>query len=177
MARDDDKFGSTTRRGLLLTGVQGLLFAGLAGRMYQLQILEADRYVMLSDDNRINLSYEAAPRGLIVDRYGRPMARNRKTYRVSIVREDTRSLGETLASLARIVPLDQERVSEVMEAASRHRAFVPIPVYEDLSWEQIAWIGARAPSMPGVRIDEVLHQIDDIVVVGLVADPFLPDQR
>ena len=69
-----------TRRAAVLAAGQALLVAGLAGRMYQLQILEADRYRVLADENRINLRLLAPPRGRILDRFGVPLADNRQNY-------------------------------------------------------------------------------------------------
>ena len=59
-----------TRRAAILAGGQAILLAALAGRMYQLQILDADRYTVLADENRINLRLLAPPRGRILDRFG-----------------------------------------------------------------------------------------------------------
>jgi len=44
-----------TRRAALLAGAQVVLGGALAARLYQLQILEKDRYTVLADENRINL--------------------------------------------------------------------------------------------------------------------------
>ena len=69
------------RRGLFAA------FSALAGRLYYLQVVQADRFVMLSDENRINIRLLAPPRGHIVDRFGVAMATNEPTYRVEVVAE------------------------------------------------------------------------------------------
>ena len=51
---DNDRYQAFTRRAALLFGAKLALFSGLAGRMYYLQVIEADRYRMLAEDNRIN---------------------------------------------------------------------------------------------------------------------------
>ena len=76
-----------TRRTIILGGAQTLLLAGLAGRMYQLQVLESDRYKTLADDNRINMQLLPPPRGRIFDRFGQPLAVNQLNYRLVIVPE------------------------------------------------------------------------------------------
>ena len=70
-----------TRRTIMLGGVQTLLLAGLAGRMYQLQVLESSRYKMLADENRINIRLLSPQRGRILDRFGVPLVLNRENYR------------------------------------------------------------------------------------------------
>src|SRR6266481_3325489 len=60
-----------SRRAALLGAGQVTLLGALAGRMYELQILESDRYSMLADENRISLRLLPPPRGRIVRELGR----------------------------------------------------------------------------------------------------------
>ena len=71
-----------SRRSAIFLGGQVLLLTGLGARMYYLQVIEADRYRTLANDNRISLKLLAPPRGLIVDRFGRSLADNRQNYRI-----------------------------------------------------------------------------------------------
>ena len=57
--------------------------------MYQLQVLDKDRYTVLADENRINLRLLAPPRGRIFDRFGVALADNQQNYRVVVVPEQT----------------------------------------------------------------------------------------
>ena len=84
------RYKGFARRTLLLGGAQALLFGALGARMYYLQVLESDHYKMLAEDNRINLRLLPPPRGRIVDRFGVPLAINKRTYRVELVREQNR---------------------------------------------------------------------------------------
>ena len=60
--------------------------------MYQLQILDRDRYAMLAEENRINMRLLTPPRGRILDRFGVPLADNRQNYRVVVVPEQAGNL-------------------------------------------------------------------------------------
>ena len=104
-----------TRRALL-GGGQLALFA-LAGRLYYLQVLNADDYALLADDNRINHRLLPPERGRVVDRHGVPLARNSPTYRVLIVREQAADLRATLQALSRLIDLPEERIQEVIAVA------------------------------------------------------------
>ena len=55
MQRDNRRLKVLTRRAALVVGGKAVLLAALAGRLYYLQIVQADRYAMLADENRINL--------------------------------------------------------------------------------------------------------------------------
>ncbi len=142
-----------TRRALLVGGGQGLLFSALAARMYYLQILEADKYATLAEDNRINLRLIPPPRGRIVDRFGTAMALNQQNYRVVLVREQARDVKRTLDSLAPIIDLSERDYRRVLREAGRKRAFVPVTVQDYLTWEQVSRIEVNAPDLPGVSIE------------------------
>ena len=63
-------------------------FLLLAGRLYQLQIVQGDIYRVSADENRFRLEESPAPRGVIYDRTGQILVRNRPSFEVSIVPED-----------------------------------------------------------------------------------------
>ena len=70
ITRDGDKGKTLTRRAAMLAGGELFLSTILLGRMYYLQVLEADRYKTLAEENRISTRLLAPPRGLIFDRFG-----------------------------------------------------------------------------------------------------------
>ncbi len=65
----------------------GLLaaFLLLVGRLYQLQILQNATYQAQADDNRFRFIEVAPPRGVIYDRNGEILARNRPSFVIAIV--------------------------------------------------------------------------------------------
>jgi penicillin-binding protein 2 len=175
-ARDRLAFGrlqKVSRRALLLGAAQLGGFGLLAARMYQLQILEADQYATLADDNRVNVRFATAARGLILDRHGRPLAENRTTYRISVVPEEAGDLQALLDRLDYLVPLSQDERQRVLHLATRQRAFVPITAFDNLTWDEIARIAAHNADLPGVEIaasNQRIYPLADLTahVVGYV---------
>jgi penicillin-binding protein 2 len=151
--QDQGRYRTFTRRALLLGGVQGTLISALAARMYYLQVIEAERYTVLAEENRINLRLLPPPRGRVLDRYGLPIALNDHNYRVVVVAEQTPSLDDTLSLLGQLVPITEADRARVWKERRRNRAFVPITVKENLNWEQVARIEVNAPDLPGVSIE------------------------
>ena len=80
MYRENLRHKSFTRRTVILGAGQLTVFAVLVGRMYQLQVLESDRYKLQADDNRINVRLLPPPRGRIFDRFGTLLGGNRENY-------------------------------------------------------------------------------------------------
>ena len=126
MHREAERMRVFGRRALLLGAGQLALFGALGGRLYYLQVVDADGYALLADKNRINHRLLPPERGRIFDRHGVPLARNNPTYRVVIVREQTADLRATLEALSRLIDLPEARIDEVILAAKERRPFVPI---------------------------------------------------
>ncbi len=141
------------RRAFLLGGGQAALLSVLIGRMYYLQVLEADKYATLADKNSINLRLLLPPRGRILDRNGVPMAVNEQNYRVMLVAEEADDLGDTLDALAKIIPISDHERARIEREAKRHHSFVPVTVRENLSWEDMARVEINTPDLPGVEIE------------------------
>ena len=138
-----------TRRALLLGGGQIGLLSLLVGRLYHLQILESSKYVVLAEENRVNLRLLAPPRGRIYDRYGVEVASNRQNYRIVLVPEQARDVRRILGQLASIVDLNEEDRWRVLKEAARKRRFVPIIVRDNLTWKEVSRIEVNSPDLPG----------------------------
>lgn len=145
-----------TRRSALLMGGQFALMCGLAGRMYYLQVVESERYKVLAEENRVNFRLLPPPRGFIVDRNGDYLAINIQNYRVILVPEQANngsSVGDTLGRLQKIIDIDDRDIQRVLREVRKHRAFVPITIRENLSWEEVSRISVNTPELPGINID------------------------
>jgi penicillin-binding protein 2 len=142
-----------TRRAVMLGAAKAGLFGLLASRLYYLQIIEADQYKMLADENRMNLRLIAPPRGRILDRRGIPVATNRQNFRVVIIPEQAGSVETTLERLNGIVPVSAHDRARVVKEASRKRGFVPISVVDNLTWDEFARINVRSSELPGIQLD------------------------
>jgi penicillin-binding protein 2 len=143
-----------TRRAALLAGGQAVLGVALAARMYQLQILEKDRYTVLADENRINLRLLAPPRGRIVDRFGVALADNKHNYRVVVVPEQAGDLEATLTALGTLIEIGEADRRRVLRDARRRHSFVPLVVRANLSWEEMARIEVAIPELAGIAIEQ-----------------------
>jgi penicillin-binding protein 2 len=156
MPRDTQQQKSLSRRSAILAGGQVVLASALAGRLYQLQVLEKDRYRVMADENRINLRLLVPPRGRIFDRFGVELANNKQNYRVVIVPEETADIDATLNALAKLIDVTETDRHRVLRDAKRKHVFIPIVVRSNLDWDEMARIEVAVPELPGVAIDQGL---------------------
>jgi penicillin-binding protein 2 len=150
---EQDRGRIFTRRAMMLAGGQALLFTGLAARMYYLQVIESSRYRVLAEENRISLRLLPPPRGRVLDRRGVPLAVNVQNYRIVIVPEEAEDVEQMLDRLDRLVQVPEHERRRILREVRRRRAFVPVTVRENLTWEEVSRIEVNAPDLPGINID------------------------
>ena len=152
--KDKSRYATFTRRSLGLGGGMSLVFAILAGRLYQLQIRDGDQYMTQAEDNRINERLLAPPRGRIFDRFGVELANNRRNYRVLLVAEQaTGGVEKALDMIGEVIALSDAQKKRVMVTLAQNRKFVPVPVAGNLTWEEFSRINMHLPYLPGVQPD------------------------
>jgi penicillin-binding protein 2 len=156
VAQDNNRSKLLTRRALLLAGGQLALLGTLAGRLYYLQVVQADRYAMQADENRINIRLLAPPRGRITDRFGVALATNQPTYRATLVAEQTGDVTATLDAVATLIPLSDADRRRVMRDIHNKLSFVPVVIRDNLSWDEMARIEVNTLELPGVSIEQAL---------------------
>ncbi|MBC93267.1 MAG: penicillin-binding protein 2 [Rhodospirillaceae bacterium] len=151
--RGEDQYRVFSRRAAILVGGKAALLSALIGRMYYLQVIEADRYQLMAEENRINLRLLTPSRGQIFDRFGVPLAINQQNYQVLIKSENNPDIEKTLTHLGRLIPLSANDRKRILKDVSRKRKFVPVLVREYLEWEDVARIEVNAPDLPGITIE------------------------
>ena len=132
--------------------IVGALLCALLAVFFRTQITRASDWLLQSDSNRIRPLTLPAPRGVIRDRIGRPIADNVPGYSVSILSATRDSMNATLERLRqhlRIGPSALERVQEQIRAGSAR----PILVAVDTPFDAVAAIEERRAIFPRVLID------------------------
>lgn len=150
---EGDRYQLFTRRALLLGAGKLGLMSALAARLYYLQVVEAQKYQTLAEENRINLRLLTPSRGLVFDRNGEPLAANRNNYRVLISADRARNAEPVLDRLDQILGVGENERRRILRELQRNRSFVPVTVRENLDWEEVARIEFNAPDLPGVAIE------------------------
>jgi penicillin-binding protein 2 len=153
-AKDKSRYATFTRRSLLVAGGMTAIFGVLAGRLYQLQVVDGERYLTQAEENRISEKLLAPPRGRILDRFGVALASNRRNYRVLIIPEQAEDGVEaTLAALAKVISLNERNRLKVVKDAAANKRFVPLVVAENLTWDDFARLNLNLPYLKGVQPD------------------------
>lgn len=142
-----------SRRALIAAAGGSALFGGLIARLFQLQILEGEKYQTAAKENGIRSILAPPLRGQILDRFGRPLASHRQAGRASVVREQAGDVAATLREVAKHIDLPEDLQARIVRAASRRAAFEPTILARELSYEDFAKLSLRAPDIPGLVVE------------------------
>ena len=139
-----------TRRSAIL-GAGGLgVFGVLGARLYQLQVLEAENYRTLSDNNRFNFNMLLPERGVIRDRFGVALAYNRQNFRLVMIPERTSDVDKTLDRVSAISPLSDGQRRRIEKDIRQNPKFVPILIKDNVDWGTFTAVNMRLHSLPGI---------------------------
>jgi len=139
----------TRRTAILAAGGLGV-FGVLGARLYQLQVLQAENYRTLSDNNRFNFNMLLPERGEIRDRFGVPLARNRQNYRLVMIPERTNEIEKTLGRVSSISPISERQRERILKDIRQNPKFVPILVKDNVDWETFSAVNMRLHALPGI---------------------------
>jgi penicillin-binding protein 2 len=145
--------GAFLRRTLVFGGLTALGGIALVGRLGQLQVVQAQEYATLASNNQFNFRLVPPPRGRVLDRNGVVIAGNRPSFRVLVVRDETKDLDQTLDLLGRLLPDTVDRRRTIIRDVNAAPRFSPVPVKTDLSWDEFARVNLYANELPGVMAD------------------------
>ena len=145
---------SFSRRAWLLGTAQAGVGLLLAGRMGWLAIAQNEKYNLLAESNRVNMTLVPPRRGWIVDRHGAPIANNRTDFRVDIVPDrlegGDKGRERVLALLQKLLALPPEEMERIRIDLKNAPGFQPVQVAENVDWERFARVSLRQPELPGV---------------------------
>jgi len=147
---DDSEFGRKYRIAFIFVGV---IFLVLIGRLAQLQIVYGSEYRELSRTNFLQKINLEAPRGLILDRNGAVLVKNRVAYNVFITpRFFNPKAFETLQNLIQIPQVDLDYIqSKIMLAEGRKRGFSLLAL-RDVPKEWVLILESNRDHLPGLDI-------------------------
>jgi penicillin-binding protein 2 len=125
------------RRGIAASVMVSVVLLALSAGFVRTQVLEHAVYRLQSETNRLREVPLPAPRGVIYDRNGKPMADNVVGYSVSVLaqREDTlRAVLQRLSGTINITPKQiEDAVRRYRRAPARPAVILPVATFEVIS--------------------------------------------
>ena len=116
--------------------------------LWRLQILGADNYRVLAEQNRIRKIPVLAPRGRIFDREGRIIVDNYPSVSCFLLREQQKDLEADLPMIAAGLHMSVDQIHAVMHHYQYSPKYQPIPLKQDITPDEQAFIAAHRNELP-----------------------------
>src|ERR1700739_4001666 len=143
----------TLKLAVVQYAVLALILALTAG-LWRLQILGAQNFKMLAEQNRIRKVPILAPRGKLFDRENRLVVDNYPSVSCFLVREQNRNVDADLPLIARGLHLDLDQLRATLHHYRTSPGYQPIPIKEDVSADEQAFIEAHRNELPELETIE-----------------------
>src|SRR5215813_5130099 len=128
------------------------MFIGLGIRFYVLQISKHEDYQARAENNRIREIPIPAPRGAILDRFGRQLVDNTPASNVYLMPEDITNREETITALVENLNLDRTTLVDELNDKFRPKS-QPILVKQNANAADRAWVSAHEFEHPEITIE------------------------
>jgi penicillin-binding protein 2 len=130
-----------------------LTFAVFIVRLFQLQVIEGEDLGNRARRNSVRTVRLEAPRGEIVDRFGRELATTRPAFGVHVMPAELRERELTLAALASLLDRDPNELSERVGAPKGRARFQSVRIARDLPYDSRTRVESHLYALPGVFTD------------------------
>ncbi len=132
-----------------------LMMLALAAGLWRLQVLGADNFRQLAEQNRVRKEPVMAGRGKLFDRENRLIVDNYPSVSCFLVREQNRNVDADLPLIARGLNLDLEQLRATLRHYRAAPGYQPIPIKLDITADETAFIEAHRNELPELEtIDE-----------------------
>jgi penicillin-binding protein 2 len=163
--------GVTTGQWLTFAVVLGIALLGVGLRLFQIQVINGERYRLAAEGNRIRTVVTPAPRGVVRDRYGVPLVENQPSFALYLtptqLPEDVDERDQLLARVAELLPTS---TLASLEAAASSTSYLPQLVAEDLPHNVAVTLLAQTDDLPGVDVvaEATRRYIDGVSLAPVV---------
>jgi penicillin-binding protein 2 len=164
--------------------IVGVLLVLLSG-LWRLQVIGAQNYRTLAEQNRIRKVPILAPRGKLFDREGRLLVDNYPSVSCFLIREPGRDLRADFPLISRGLHMSLEQLEATLAHYALAPKYEPIPLKQDITPDEVEFIESHRDELPELEtIDEQRRlyprngfAANLIGYVGEVSDDMLNDPR
>ena len=106
-----------------MAGIKSIFSIVVCGKLYYLQILNKSKYGKLSDLNRTKIKILYPERGVIFDKFDKPIAKNRLDFQLNIFREKSNLINRYISKLKNIIFFSQRDYQELKKNILQKKIF------------------------------------------------------
>jgi len=145
------KSNTINRRMFIFAAAKAVVFFGIVGRLFSLQISENKKYLTLSDKNRLRESRLPPVRGEFVDYFGNRIAKNLTVYQLHVIPEQVEDFKTLMVRLKDILNLSNNNLQDLIKKKNKQKPWETLIVSENLTWDEFSKINFYLHELSGAR--------------------------
>ena len=145
------KLSTINRRMFIFSLAKAIVFTGIVGRLFSLQISENKKYLTLSDQNRLRESRLPPVRGKFLDYFGNTIAGNLEVYQLHVIPEQVEDFRYLMVRLRDILGFDNAKLAKLIKKKNKQKPWETLIVSENLSWEEFSKINYYLHDLAGAK--------------------------
>ena len=143
------KSNIVNRRMFIFAAAKAVIFCGIVGRLFSLQISENKKYLTLSDKNRLREARLPPVRGEFEDYFGNRIAKNLTVYQLHVVPEQVEDFKTLMVRLKDILNFSNNRLQELIKKKNKQKPWETLIVSENLTWDEFTKINFYLHELSG----------------------------
>ena len=140
-----------SRRIFIVSIAKVVVFTGIIGRLFSLQVNENKKYLRLSDKNRLREWKLPPVRGEFFDYFGNIVAGNVEVYRLHVIPEQVENFNNLMVRLKTILELSDKEYSKIVKKKNKQKPWETIIISENLSWAQFSKLNLYLHELDGAK--------------------------
>ncbi len=145
------KLNTINRRMFIFSAAKAVVFFGIVGRLFSLQINENKKYLTLSDKNRLRESRLPPVRGKFLDYFGKTIAGNLEVYQLHVIPEQVEDFKYLMVRLRDILGFDNNKLAQLVKKKNNQKPWETLIVSENLSWDDFSKINFYLHDLAGAK--------------------------
>jgi len=145
------KLSTINRRMFIFSAAKAVIFFGIIGRLFSLQISDNKKYLTLSDKNRLRESRLPPIRGEFLDFFGNTIAGNLKVYQLHVIPEQVENFRYLMVRLKDILNLSDDTFNKIVKKKNKQKPWETLIISENLSWDEFSKVNFYLHELSGVK--------------------------
>ena len=145
------KIQTINRRMFIIGSAKLVVFTGIIIRLFSLQITETNKYLTLSDKNRLREWRLPPVRGEFLDYFGSVIAGNLIVYQLHLVPEQVEDFKYLMLRLKAILNLTSSEFQKILKQKKKQKSWETLIVSENLTWEQFTKVNYFLHDLTGAK--------------------------
>ncbi len=140
-----------TRRMFIASTAKAVVFFGIISRLFYLQVEKNQKYLTLSDKNRIRENRLHPTRGEFKDYFDNIIAGNLDVYELHVVPEQVEDFRVLITRVKKILDLTDKDIDNIYKAKNKQKHWETIIISDNLTWDEFTKINYYLYDLPGLE--------------------------